>query len=407
LGDAVRKEVTSSGAVEQWVHPMLDGLSAKGLERTLVEYSQAGARVEFGNETFLNFSCNDYLNLARDSRVVERARNYLERYGASSSASRLVTGTLSAHVELEALLGSLLEKECSLVFSSGYLANMGAVSTLVGRGDCIFLDRLVHATCVDGAVLSRAKLYRFAHNDVFHLEELLRKATSLDPHRRKRFLIVTESVFSMDGDIAPLEQVVSLAEQFGAMVMVDEAHAIGVLGPGGKGVCAERGLSSRVNLITGTLSKGLGSYGGFVACSEAVRKLLINRSRLFIYNTALPPASLGGALGAIEILKQDPTMGVRLLKEAAYMRDNLRGAGLQVGKSESHIIPVIVGDNELALGISSEIRKEGLLAIAIRPPTVPEGTARIRFSLTLGHSREDIDFACEGIIRAAKRVGVL
>jgi 7-keto-8-aminopelargonate synthetase-like enzyme len=262
----------------------------------------------------------------------------------------------------------------------------------------VFVDRLAHASLVDAAVLSRAGIRRFRHNDAAHLDALLRDCPATG-----RRLVLTESVFSMDGDLAPLADLAEAAGRHEAMLLVDEAHATGVFGPGGSGCIRAAGLEDRINLSMGTLSKALGSQGGFAACSTEWRALLVNNARSFIYSTGLAPASAGAAIGALEILERDPGMGARLLLRAAAVRDCLKAAGLNTGASASQIIPVIVGDTERAVRVMRRLRDAGMLAVAIRPPTVPAGTARIRLSITLEHTDADLARLTDAVIDAVRR----
>ncbi|MEI6167644.1 MAG: 8-amino-7-oxononanoate synthase [bacterium] len=389
-------------ATETWISDELGSLRAGGLERTLVAYPNAGAAIRAGSALLLNFSSNDYLGLARNPVVLAAVEAAVRGYGAGATASRLVTGTLACHEELESQLAALKGYPDALVFGSGYAANMGLISALVGRDDHVFIDRLAHASLVDAAVLSRAHVHRFAHND----PDAFRKALHACAAGGKR-LLVTESVFSMDGDVAPVAALTAVAGAAGAMVLVDEAHATGVFGPGGAGVIRQAGVESQVNCSMGTLSKALGGYGGFVACSGEMRRWLIHKARAFIYSTALPPAMVGAALGALECLRADPGMGRRLLDRAALFRVRLQEVGLDTGPSESQIIPVMVGDNDRALRLQRRLVEQGILAVAIRPPTVPKGTARLRLSVSLDHSPEVLSRVAGLIAEAAQREGVI
>ena len=387
---------------EAWIAEALTDLRARGLERKLRVQSAAGGKFIDSGREILNFSSNDYLDLAHRPEVISAAARALGAYGAGSTASRLIAGTLPIHEELEWRLARWKGHPAALVFGSGYLANSGTIGAVAGRGDHIVTDRLVHASIIDAAVLSRAELYRFQHNDPGSLEGLLQRLPAAG-----RRLVVTESVFSMDGDLAPLEEIAAAALRHGAILMVDEAHAAGIFGPAGSGLVRERRIEEDVQISMGTLSKALGGYGGFIACSGPLRELLVNRARAFIYTTAPPPASLGAALGALDVVEKEPGLGAKLLARAARFRDRLRTAGLDPLRSESQIVPVLVGDNEKALALAARLRDEGILAAAIRPPTVPEGTARLRLSVTLAHGEEDLDRAAEAIIRAAQAEGVL
>ncbi len=385
---------------ETWIAEELAHLRAKSLERRLSVFREAGGKLKIDGRMFLNFSSNDYLALARHPEVISTSRRYLESYGCGATASRLVTGTLEPYCELERVLAALKGYPEALVFGSGFLTNAGVITALVGRGDHVFADKLAHASIIDGAVLSRANLKRFHHNDPDHLGALLKQCPGSG-----RKLIVTESVFSMDGDIAPLPEIASLAAEHGAMSMVDEAHATGVFGPGGSGLIRQYGLEDRVNVSMGTLSKALGGYGGFIACSSALRELLINRARSFIYTTGLPPAVVGSALGALGVVERAGNAGAELLRRAAIFRERLQQAGLNTLGSESQIIPVLIGENARTLAVAERLKAKGILTVAIRPPTVPEGTARLRLSVTLDHTPQDLEWAAEQIIAGATGEG--
>ena len=380
---------------ESWMEPELEALQQTHLLRTARAWPEVGGRVRMDGRELLNFSSNDYLNLARHPAVGTAAQRAVQQFGAGATASRLVAGTLPLHEEVEARLAQLKSYPAALLFGSGYLTNAGTIPALVGRDDAIFADRLAHASLLDAAQLSRATLHRYRHHDPQQLDDLLARQGGSG-----RKLVVTESVFSMDGDLAPLPEIAAVAEQHGALLLVDEAHATGVFGPGGSGLIREHKLEAAVNVAMGTLSKALGGYGGFVACSEILRAWLVNRARAFIFTTAPPPAILGAALGALELLQANPGWGEELLRRAAGFRKKLQAAGLDTMQSASQIIPILVGDNARALALAAGLRERGLLAVAIRPPTVPEGTARLRFSITLAHTEADLARAAE-IISAA------
>jgi 8-amino-7-oxononanoate synthase len=381
---------------EAWIDEEIAHLRAKSLERRLSVFSEAGGKIQIGGRTFLNFSSNDYLGLARHPEAISASRRYLESYGCGATASRLVTGTLDPHDQLERTIAAFKGYPQALVFGSGFLANAGIITSLAGRGDHVFVDKLAHASMIDGIVLSRANFKRFHHNDPDHLKTLLKQCPA-----GGRKLVVTESVFSMDGDIAPLAEIVSTAVESGAMVMVDEAHATGVFGPGGSGLIREHGLEDKINVSMGTLSKALGGYGGFIACSSALRELLVNRARSFIYTTGLPPAVMGSALGALAVIQKTGNKGVELLRRAATFRKRLQEAGLDTLNSASQIVPVLIGENARTLVVAQRLKSKGILAVAIRPPTVPEGTARLRLSVTLDHTDDDLERAAEEIIAEA------
>ena len=385
---------------EDWIQPILDETKSQGLERTARVYPDVGGKLTVDGKEILNFSSNDYLDLAHHRHVMDCSREALDRYGVGSTASRLVTGTLPIHEELEDRLAREKGYPSALVFGAGYMANAGTIPVLAGRDDLIFSDKLVHASMIDACKLSGAKLVRFAHNDAVALEKRLEPFT--DSEGRK--LIITESVFSMDGDLAPLKEIAALAEKHGAMLLVDEAHASGTFGPNGAGLVREHGLEKSVTVSMGTLSKALAGFGGFVACSDNLRKLLVQSARAFIYTTAPPPAVIGAALGAMDVLEASPNLGNILQANADYFRSLLHDAGLDTLQSQSQIIPIVIGENEKAVAASLRLREAGIIAAAIRPPTVPAGSARLRISITLAHHVDDLERAAKAIIKTVKTI---
>ncbi|MEI6217264.1 MAG: 8-amino-7-oxononanoate synthase [bacterium] len=387
---------------EDWIADELASCRRQGLDRHLKVLSGAGGKITLGGKVMLNLASNDYLDLSRHPAVISAAIGALRNFGAGATASRLVTGTLAIHEELEHALAKHKGYPSSLVFGSGYMTNSGVITSLVGRSDTVFVDKLAHASILDAVMLSRAKLCRFRHNDVQHLVELLRKSGSCG-----RRLIVTESVFSMDGDVAPLSEIAAVAHASSAMLMVDEAHSTGVFGPAGAGLARELKLEKDITVSMGTLSKALGGYGGFAAFSVEVRELMINVARSFIFSTGLPPASAASALAALGVLAARPFMGKDLLKKADVFRKRLKDAGLDTGNSTSQIIPVMVADNRLVIELAGRLRKRDIIVAAIRPPAVPVGTARLRLSVTLAHTADDLERASEEIVRAAKDAGIV
>ncbi|MDZ8118069.1 8-amino-7-oxononanoate synthase [Pontiella agarivorans] len=383
---------------DTWIQQQLDIFAKQGLERRARVFPQAGGLIRIDGTEMLNFSSNDYLDLARHPHVTDRARQALDEFGSGTTASRLVSGTLPIHEELENRLAKEKGYESALVFGSGYMANAGTIPVLAGRDDLIFADKLVHASMIDACKLSGAKLVRWTHNEVQALEKRLEQYES----SKGRKLIITESVFSMDGDIAPLKEIAALAEKHGAMLMIDEAHSTGTFGPNGAGLVRELGLENAVTVSMGTMSKAMAGFGGYVACSSNLRKLLVHSSRAFIYTTAPPPAVIGAALGALEVFEASPRLGNILQANADYFRSLLHDAGLDTLDSRSQIIPVIIGDNEKALAVSQKLREENIICAAIRPPTVPTGTARLRISITLAHLVDDLERAAKAIIKTIK-----
>jgi 8-amino-7-oxononanoate synthase len=395
------------GAPTPWAE-FLDGRLAELEEASLLRRLRAVDRpvapvVERDGRRLLNLSSNNYLGLA-DHPAVKAAMASAADRGAGSTASRLVVGTDHEALELEARIAAFKGAEAALLFGTGYLANLGVLSALLSGEDAVFSDRLNHASIWDGIRLSGATLYRYDHADADHLESLLRDADGKGHARR---LIVTESVFSMDGDVAPLEEIAGLAERFGAALVVDEAHAGGVFGPHGEGFVHELGIEDRVDLSIGTFGKAFGVYGAYAAGSSTWIRYLVNRCRPFIFTTALPPPVIGGIGAALELVTQAHEPRRALAARAERFRDRVRGLGLDTRGSTTQIVPAVVGDNARALALARALEERGVLAVAIRPPTVPPGTARLRFSLTAAHGDRDVDAVLAAIEAAALEVGAL
>ncbi|MGO8761000.1 MAG: 8-amino-7-oxononanoate synthase [Desulfobaccales bacterium] len=381
----------------------LAALEARSLRRRLkvVEEVLPGGKVRVAGQVLLNLSSNDYLGLSQDPRIIEAARAAASRWGAGAGASRLVVGHLALHQAVEAKLADFKGTEAAVIFPTGYMANVGTISALVGPGDVIFSDRLNHASIYDGIKLSGAALQRFPHRDLNRLEQVLRGAGAA-----RRRLIITDSVFSVDGDLAPLADLVALKERYGAWLMIDEAHATGVLGAKGGGLAAALGLTKRVDIHMGTFSKALGSQGGFVAGDRRLVDYLHNRARSFIYSTALAPPVLGAIDAALTIVAQEPERRLFLSREADLFRRSLLAAGLDILGSETQIVPVLVGENERTLTFAARLMDQGLMAVALRPPTVPPGRARVRFSLCAAHAASDLSRAREIIVDTARAMGL-
>src|SRR5215470_2597677 len=368
-------------SVDDFARAKLAGLESQSLLRSLVDTARTdGVWMERNGRRVLSFSCNDYLNLSQHPAVKAAAIAAIERYGVGSGASRLVTGNHPLYVELETRLARLKGSEAACVFGSGYLANTGIIPALVGGDDLILLDELSHACIWAGARLARATVLPFRHNDAAHVEALLREHRARHP----RVLIATEGVFSMDGDLAPLGDLGALARHFDAWLLTDDAHGLGVIG-GGRGSSFAAGEQANVPLQMGTLSKALGSYGGYLCASRPVIDLMRNRARTFVYSTALPPAVLAGAIAALDLIEREPAYAALPVGKA---RTFTRHAGLP--DAESSIIPVVVGEAEAALAASRMLEDEGFLVVPIRPPTVPDGTARLRFAFAAGHPDDEI-----------------
>ncbi|EIJ81762.1 8-amino-7-oxononanoate synthase [Bacillus methanolicus PB1] len=350
----------------------------------------------------LNLASNNYLGLAGDMRLIEASKHAANKYGASSTASRLIVGNYSLYERVETELARWKGTESALIFNSGYTANIGIFSALVGRNDLVFSDKWNHASINDGIILSRAEMKRYKHNDLDHLEALLKKAPQ---HKRK--LIVTDTVFSMDGDIAPLKGLVELKEKYGAILMVDEAHSSGVYGEGGEGLVYDLGLQEQVDVQMGTFSKALGSFGAYVTGKKWLINYFVNKMRSFIFTTALPPAVLGSIQAAIHIVQQETARRKQLHDYSQYFRTKLRDLGFNIGTSVTQIVPVIVGSNESTVQFSERLQERGIAAVAIRPPTVPEGTARIRFSLMATLTKDELDRAINEIASIGQEMGII
>ncbi len=370
--------------------------AADQLRSLRVVPGSGGAFFEAGRRV-LNFASNDYLGLARHPRLVEAGMAALRQWGCGATASRLICGHLACHAELEADLADWMRTEAALVFGSGYLTNLGLLSSLAGRRGRVFADRLNHASLVDGLRITGTKVQRYRHADWEDLARRLECAGGAD-------LIVTDAVFSMDGDCAPLRAIEGLARRHGAGLIVDEAHALGVLGPTGCGQCEALGLPPEAALRVGTLSKALGGYGGFVACDGRTRDYLVNHARSLIYSTGLSPVCVAAAREAIALIREAAgAMGVELMRRAHWFAKALRANGCPAGEPSSPIIPVVLGSNRRAVMVSKGLERHGIWAPPIRPPTVPVGTARLRLSITLDHSESDLERAAEVIGRVLKR----
>src|SRR5437773_4505553 len=384
----------------------LEALRARSLERKLRETSSAqGPEVQIAGRRLINFSSNDYLGLAGDSRLCEAAIGAIREFGVGAGASRLVSGTQSPHLRLENALAKWKQAEAALSFSSGYAAAFGTVPALVSKDDVILLDKLCHASLIDGAKLSGATLRVFPHNHLGKLEEHLEWVRR--QHPGKRILILTESVFSMDGDRAPLRELIELKKRFGALLMLDEAHAVGVIGPNGRGLAAAQNLSDDVDVQMGTLSKALGASGGYICGSRSLIEWLINRARSFIYSTAPPPAIVAAALAAVNFLgsREGEERRPLLWERIGLIKDLLPRNELNEKASvvNSAIFPWIVGDEQAAIDLAASLQSEGFLVPAIRYPTVAKGSARLRITVTASHGENQIRSLCGAIKRANER----
>ena len=370
-----------------WIDDELQQLERMGLRRQVITHAgPQGAVIRLKKQHLINWGSNDYLGLAADPRLAAAATTAIEQHGWGAGASPLITGHSSLHDELERRLADFEGTEAALLFPSGFAANVGTIEALVGRGDAVFSDDRNHASLIDGCRLSRADVHVYRHCDARDLESSLSKATT---YRRK--LIVTDTVFSMDGDVAPLEEICNLAERFGCMVMFDEAHATGVFGRHGSGLTEWLGLEERVHIRVGTLSKALGCAGGFVAGSKLLVDWLTNRARPYVFSTAHPAAGAAAALAALDVVQCEPGRREKLLQNAAYLRDRLTVQGWNCRSSQSQIVPVVIGGANETMSVSAELRKREHFVPGIRPPSVPEGESLLRISLSYGHTREMLD----------------
>jgi len=377
----------------------LDELRAQSLHRKLREIGSAqGPEIQIVGQQLVNFSSNDYLGLANDPVLRQAATAAVEEFGVGAGASRLISGTQSPHVRLESALAKWKGTQAALCFSSGYAAAVGTLPALAGKQDVILLDKLSHASLIDGAKLSGATIRVFPHNHLGKLESHLEWARR--EHPESRVVIVTESVFSMDGNRAPLRELVGLKKRFGALLLLDEAHAIGVIGPHGRGLAAEEGLAKHVDVQMGTLSKALGVSGGYVCGSRPLIEWLVNRARSFIFSTAPPPAFAAAAMAAVDLLASPLGEDRRLLlwERIETLRKALNfGAGKVQGGSAIH--PLVVGDEQAALQLARALQVEGFLVPAIRYPTVAKGAARLRVTVTASHTESQIHALVEAIHR--------
>jgi 8-amino-7-oxononanoate synthase len=376
--------------VSHEIQERLAEIKVRGLYRRMrVVSGPQGPRVLLDGRPVLLLCSNNYLGLADHPRVREAAAEAAMRYGAGSGASRLISGNMTIHRRLEEQLAEFEGSDACLLFGSGYLANTGVIAALAREGDVVFSDALNHASIVDGCRLARAEAFVYDHLDTEQLEWGLREADG------RGSLIVTDGVFSMDGDIAPLAEIVDLALRYDARVLVDEAHATGAIGPGGRGSVAAAGLEGEADVIVGTLGKALGSYGAYVCCSKPTAKYLVNTARTLIFSTALPPPSAAAALSALELLREQPRRVEKLQRNAEVLRRALADEGLAAGGTGTQIVPLVVGDAATAVAASERALEQGVFAQAIRPPTVPPGSSRLRLSVMASHTESELRDAAQ------------
>ena len=382
------------------IEDRLEELKESGLYRKLrVISGPQGPRVLLDGKPVLLLCSNNYLGLADHPRVREAAAEGAMRWGVGAGASRLVSGGMTIHRRLEEQIAEFKGTDACVLFGSGYLANAGIVSALAREGEIVFSDELNHASIVDGCRLAKADTFVYRHNDMEHLEWGLEEAGG------RGSLIVTDGVFSMDGDIAPLEDIVELAGRYDARVMVDDAHAVGAVGPGGRGAVADAGLEDEVDVIVGTLGKALGSYGAYACCDKPMAKYLVNTARTLIFSTALPPPAAAGALAALGMLRDAPSLVDKLQRNARVLREALMAEGIEVpDECETQIVPVVVGDAAATMAACERALGEGVFAQGIRPPTVPAGTSRLRLAVMASHTKSELRWAAGVLARAVHEV---
>jgi glycine C-acetyltransferase len=383
----------------------LDALRAQGLYRSLREISGSqGPRVCLEGREVLLLCSNNYLGLADHPQLKRASIEAVQRFGTGSGAARLVSGTMEQHLALEAQLAAFKGTEAALLFNSGYAANTGILAAIAGKGDIIYSDRLNHASIVDGAILSRARLVRYPHADVGALRKLM-----LQHQGAGRAIIVTDGIFSMDGDLAPLAELAAVKQEFGALLMVDDAHGTGVLGAGGRGSVEACGVQAAVDIQMGTLGKALGSFGAYATASQDIVNYLINKARSFIFSTSLPPAVLAAALAALAIVDSPAgsELRSRLRVNSDYFRAALQAAGFDTMGSVTQIVPIRVGPAELTMEFTRRLLAAGIFVQGIRPPTVPAGSCRLRCTLMADHSQADLAVAVAAITSIGRDLGVL
>ncbi len=371
----------------KYISDELIKIKESGLYRELKVVGNAqDTRIDIEGKTYLSFCSNNYLGLANHPSVVKAVKEAVEKYGWGTGASRLVSGNMTLHETLEREISKFKRKEATIVFPTGYMANIGTISTLVSSGDLVICDKLNHASIIDGCRLSGAAFRVYAHCNMEKLENILRKSSKYN-----RKLIVTDSVFSMDGDLAPLPDIVRIATKYNAMVMVDEAHGTGVFGEYGRGVVEHFNLDNEVDVVMGTLSKAIGSLGGYVCGDNDLISYLRNKARSFMYTTALPPAVCAASIAGINLIQEGPLLREALWNNVCYIKDKLRSRGINMISSQSQIIPLLIGDAKKTVETSKLLYKRGILIPAIRPPTVPANSSRLRMTVMSSHTQGDLE----------------
>jgi len=381
-----------------WIEQELKEIKNKDLFRILTELESAQSpEITIDGEKYILLSSNSYLGLSVEPKVIKAAIEAIEKYGTGSGGSRLVSGSTDLHRQLEERIAKFKKTESAILFSTGYLANIGTISTLIGKDDIVYSDELNHASIIDGCRLSKPKIRIYKHLDTEHLKDLLEK----DVSNKCKKLIVTDTVFSMDGDLAPLPEIADLADKYGCMFMIDEAHSTGVLGKRGSGGTEYFGIEDRIPIVMGTLSKAVGSLGGYIAGSQKLIDFIRNRVRSYIFDTSLPASSLAASLAAIDIIEFEPGRREYLWKLINKFKKGLEEIGLTILPSHSAVIPVLIGEAQTTLDFANSLKDNGVYTPAVRPPSVPEGMCRIRATLMAKHTDKHIEKALEAFRNAS------
>ncbi|MBF4694699.1 glycine C-acetyltransferase [Fusibacter ferrireducens] len=388
----------------KYLKEKIEGLKADGVYRTLPVFDGANeAEINLNGKRVINLSSNNYLGLANNPRMKAAAIKAVEKYGVGAGAVRTIVGNMDLHEALETVLAKFKREEAVMVFQSGFNCNAGTIQAITDKGDLIISDELNHASIIDGVKLSKADKAVFKHSDMAHLEDILKEKRD----QYANVLIITDGVFSMDGDIAKLPEIVALAEKYSAMTYVDDAHGSGVLGEHGRGTVDHFGLHGRVDFSIGTLSKALGVIGGYVAGSQTMKEWLSHRGRPILFSTSLPPAALGALIEGVNMLIDSDEYSIKLWDNAKYFKENLGKLGFNTGKSETPITPVIIGDEAKAMAFSKQLLENGVFVSPIVFPTVPKGTGRVRCMVTAGHTKEQLKKAVEVFEKVGKEMGLI
>ena len=396
----------SGKALHEFLSANLEELKLKGLKRqNAVVTGKAGPRCIINGKEVINLSSNNYLGLANDPRLIEASVKATEKYGAGAGAVRTIIGTLDIHIELEEKLAKFKNTEAVIVFQSGFNCNMGTIGALMTKEDAILSDELNHASIIDGSRLSGSKILRYKHNDMVDLERVIKEAKNSGLY--KKLMIIFDGVFSMDGDIVNLPGIVKIAEEYDALTYIDDAHASGVLGKNGRGTVSHYNLYGKVDCQIGTLSKGIGVVGGYVAGSKELIDWLKLRGRPFLFSTAMTPGSVGACIKAIEILSESSELVDRLWDNTKYFKSKLSGIGFDIGNSQTPITPVIIGDEAKCMHFSDELFNEGLFVSGLAFPTVPRGKARVRNIVTAAHTKDMLDEAITIYEKVGKKTGII